>query len=219
MQTSVMARFRQPQSSRCMSRSFRLTCPELTMWNAVTMKKLLLLLSAFVVASCVSSHHTYQADSISLKKGKSTYYVKNVTVNLTLGHGAIPGDTSFSNKEELEKQFAKSLSTALKRKGQLASDLSNADAELEITIDYKRTFNYGGKALNKPQISHLVNIYKDGEKLVSLNQNNYTTKYSYFKEIAVNAEIASFNWGADDELQDINLISESIADEISNVGS
>ncbi len=183
------------------------------------MKKLLLILSVLVVTGCVSSPSMQDAESIPLEKGKSSYYLKNITVNLTLGHGAIPGDDSFSNEEELTKQFNNSLSMALKKKGILASDSSSADAELEITIEYKRNFNYGGKALNKPRISHLVNIYKDGKKLVSFGQDNYTTKYSYFKELAVNAEIASFNWGADDELQDINLISEAIVDEISNVGS
>jgi hypothetical protein len=185
----------------------------------MTINKLFLIFIAFVVVGCSSSPYTYHEKPISLKKGQSSYYLKDITVNLTLGHGAISGDNTFANKEEMAKQFESALNMALKEKGILATSSSNADADIEVIIDYKRNFNYGGKALNKPHLSHQVNIYKGSKKLVSFNASKYTTKYSYFKDLAVNIEISAFNWGADDELQDIEFISKTIVDDLSKVGS
>ena len=45
-----------------------------------------------------------------------------------------------------------------------------------------------------------------------------TTKYSYFKEMAVLAEIAAFRWDAQDEPTDIDLISKTLVDEIKDIG-
>jgi hypothetical protein len=184
----------------------------------MTIKKLLVVLVAFIVVGCSSSPYTYHVDSVPLKKGESSYYLKNIKVKLTQGHGAILGDTSFTTEEEMLKQFTSSLNEALNKKGILASNSSSADADLEMTIDYERRYNYGGKALNKPEVSHYVNISKSGEKLVSFGNSRYTTKYAYFKDAAVNIEIALFKWGADDELKDIDLISKLIVDDLSKVG-
>ncbi len=180
--------------------------------------KIIVLIIFSLAVGCAGSPYTNHAKQIPLEKGKSKYYLSTLDVKLTLGHGAIPEDTSYSSKEQLEEQFKDAITSALKNKGIFASDPSVADASLDAHIDYTRTFNYGGKALNKPKISHIVDIMKDDEKLVTISKNNYTTKYSYFEEIAVNLKIAAFKWGAEDELKDIALISEKIADDIFNIG-
>lgn len=185
----------------------------------MTINKMFLIFIAFVVVGCSSSPYTYHEKPTPLKKGQTSYYLKEISVNLTLGHGAISGDDTFSNKEEMTKQFENSLNLALKEKGILATSSSNADADIEVIIDYKRNFNYGGKALNKPHLSHQVNIYNGSKKLASFGVSKYTTKYSYLKDLAVNIEISAFKWGADDELQDIELISKTIVDDLAKVGN
>ena len=181
-------------------------------------KNILIFIVISLAVGCAGSPYTNHAKQIPWEKGKSKYYLGSLDIHLTLGHGAIPGDTSYSTEEQLEEQFKKAITAALTNKGIFTADSSAADASLDIRLDYTRTFNYGGKALNKPRISHVVDIMKDGEKLVTLSKSNYTTKYSYFEEMAVNVKIASFNWGAEDELKDINLISENIANDLFNVG-
>ncbi len=181
-------------------------------------KDILVLIAFTLAVGCAGSPYTDHAKQIPWEKGKSKYYLGSLEVHLTLGHGAIPGDTSYSTEEQLEEQFKKAITAALTNKGIFTSDPSTADASLDIRLDYTRTFNYGGKALNKPKISHDVDIMKDGEKLVTISKGSYTTKYSYFEEIAVNVKIAAFNWGAEDELKDIDLISENIANDLFNVG-
>ena len=86
-------------------------------------------------------------------------------------------------------------------------------------MDYERWFNWGGKALNKPHFRYSVKIYDNDDRLlVSYSIPVSTTKYSYFKEIAVLAEIAAFRWDAEDEPTDIDLISKTLVDEIKDIG-
>ncbi len=118
----------------------------------MTIKKLFLIFITFSVVGCSSSPYIYHEKPTSLKKGESHYHLRDIVVNLTLGHGALPGDDSFSNQEEIEKQFNNSIKTALKKKGIFAKNPLDSDAEIEVVIDYKRNFNYGGKALNKPHV-------------------------------------------------------------------
>lgn len=181
-------------------------------------KNILVLFVFSLIVGCAGSPYTHHVKQLPLEKGKSKYHLDSLDVNLVLGHGAIPGDTSYSTEEQLEEQFKKAIITALKNKGIFAPDPSVADASLDVHIDYTRTFNYGGKSLNKPKISHLVDIMKNAEKLVTISNSSYTTKYSYFEEIAVNLKISAFKWGAEDELKDIELISKNIADDLFNVG-
>lgn len=185
----------------------------------MTINKIFLIFIAFVVVGCSSSPYTYYEKPTLLKKGQTSYYLKEISVNLTLGHGAISGDDTFSNQEKMTKQFESALNLALKEKGILATSSSNADADIEVVINYKRNFNHGGKALNKPHVSHQVNIYNSGKKLASFGANKYTTKYSYFKELSVGIEIAAFRWGADDELQDVELIAKTIVDDLAKAGN
>lgn len=107
----------------------------------------------------------------------------------------------------------------MKEKGLLANSKSGAGATVDVTLQYTRTFNYGGKSLNKPKVSHRIVINKNNQKLASASQLNYTTKYGYLKDAAVNLEIASFNRDAEDEPEDIELIAKLIAEDIANAGS
>jgi hypothetical protein len=184
------------------------------------MKKIYTLFIALLLTGCGStSPFTYHVKPTPLKGNETNYVLGKVNVNLSLGHGAIPGDKSFATSSQLKKQFTSFLQKHLKDKGVLASSKSGAGAVVNVTVDYTRTFNHGGKSLNKPRVSHSIEIIRDESKLASLRQNNYTTKYGYLKDAAVNLEIATFNRDAEDEPEDIELIAELIAEDIANAGS
>ncbi|ODS22446.1 hypothetical protein AB835_14090 [Candidatus Endobugula sertula] len=85
-------------------------------------------------------------------------------------------------------------------------------------LTMKDGFNWGGKALNKPEVSFTAKVTKNGQLLASFGESKFTTKYGSFKDIAVNAQIAAFKWGAEDEPKDIELISKTIVDDVYNVG-
>lgn len=88
-----------------------------------------------------------------------------------------------------------------------------------INSIYLITFNSGGEALNKPQVSHSLAISQNEAKLASFASKKYTTKYAYFEDAAVNIEIAAFLWDSEDEPRDIELISKLIVEDLANIGS
>ena len=184
------------------------------------MKKIIFIFSLIlsVVFIGCSSRYVYHEKPTPIKQGITKYYLKNPVVNLTLGHGAIEGDKTFANQEALVAQFKKSLTQYLDEKKLLSSDEAKSDAVIEVTIDFNRTFNYGGKALNKPKFSYQVNIKKNGKLLVSYSVPEQVPTRGTVLDMPYNAKIAAFQRGAEDELKDVSLISERISDEIAEIG-
>ncbi len=183
------------------------------------MKKTYMVLIAVLLAGCSSdSLYTYYVKPTPLKNNGTNYFLGKVQVNLTLGHGAILGDKSFASSSQMKKQFTSFLQKHMKKKGLLSKSKNNA-VVVNVTLDYTRIFNYGGKSLNKPQISHTIEMVRGKERLASSRLVNYTTKYGYFKDMAVNLEIAAFSWDAEDELEDIEFIAKLIVEDIANAGS
>lgn len=172
---------------------------------------------AIFLSACASSPYTYHVEPTPIKKQNTAYAISAVNVNLTLGKGAIPGDESFVDEAELQKQFSSYLSSALAEKGILAQEGSE-HFEVIINIDYTRKFNIGGKALNKPEVSHWVTILNAEETLATFSQGPYTTKYAYLTNAAVDMQIATFLWGREDEPKDVKLISKIIVEDLANAG-
>lgn len=181
------------------------------------MEKIVVIVVAFFLSACASSPYEYYVTPTPIKKQKTEYKVDNIYVNLTPGHGAIPGDGVFANKSELQEQFKKYLEASLLQKGLLAKNGKDS-LDVSVTIDYKRTFNYGGKALNKPEVSHRVIIHNDKEELAGFSKSKYTTKYGFLEDAAVNIEISAFSWDQDDEPRDIELIAQLIVEDLVNAG-
>lgn len=173
------------------------------------LKKLCLFVMVLVITGCAS-----KIQKIPSEAGVSEFTLDNVNVNLILGDNAIEGDTTFASQNDLQQQFQSSITKYLKKNNLLAVEKSDGVAELNITIDYTRRFNWGGKALNKPEVSHVVDIYKGGENILTFSESGYTTKYSYLQDVAVNVQIASFTWDEKDEPKDIDLVSSLIVKDI-----
>lgn len=180
----------------------------------------LFLASSILFMGCSSTNYTYHEKPTPIKKGVTRYYLKNPVVNLKLEHGAIEGDKTFADQELLTGQFKKSLMENLTDKKLLAANEKSSDAVLEIKINFIRTFNYGGKALNKPKFSYSVEIKKNEKLLVSYGvPEQVPTKGSNILDIAYNAKIAAFQRGAEDELLDVDYISKKISEEIAGIGN
>lgn len=184
----------------------------------MTRSFLLMSLALSFLFGCSSSPYNYHVEPTPIVSGQSKYKISDVKVSLTLGQGAIEGDTSFASEEMLTKQFSDALQKSLESQ-RLSTTSTNANVyEVVVKIDYVRKFNYGGKALHKPEVSHHIIVEKDRTKLASFGRSHYTTKYAYLKDVAVMAEISAFKWGADDELEDVNLIAELIVEDLAKLG-
>jgi len=59
----------------------------------------------------------------------------------------------------------------------------------------------------------------NNKPLASFSIPKSTTKYSYVKDIAVNMQIGLYNWKAENEPQDIELISQTLVKELNELGN
>jgi hypothetical protein len=185
------------------------------------MKKFGLSLLSIIVAvgitGCGGSMYNYKVEPTPIKQESSKYIIRNVSLKLNHGHGRNLENKTFKNEDELKKSFVILLNKELKKQSLLGD---NKSFQVDIDIDYTRKYNHGGNALNKPEFFYTVRIYNLENKLLAdFTIPRSTTKYGYFKDAAVNLEIAVFEWNAEDEPQDIELISKTLIKELSQLGN
>ena len=174
----------------------------------------LIVLGAFFVGC--GGRYKYNVEPTPIQKGVAKYIVSDFNLTLINQPTRYEHNTNYKNESELRDEFVEFINKHLKEQGILGDENS---FKIKIQMDYERWFNWGGKALNKPHFRYSVKIYDNDDRLlVSYSIPVSTTKYSYFKEIAVLAEIAAFRWDAEDEPTDIDLISKTLVDEIKDIG-
>ena len=172
-------------------------------------------LMALIFTGCGGSMYHYDVNPTPLKKGQTKYVLNTVNLTLAHGHGRNLQNNTFANEEELKKSFEVFITQALKEKDLFAEN----GYKLDIDMNYTRTYNYGGNALNKPQFFYVVKVLDTNNKLIaSFSIPRSTTKYSYAKDIAVNMQIGFFKWKAEEEPQDIELISKTLVKELYELG-
>ncbi|MDR1554960.1 MAG: hypothetical protein LBS39_02915 [Campylobacteraceae bacterium] len=169
-------------------------------------------LALMLFAGCGSKVY-YKVKPTPLEQGKSTYIIDKLELRLDESTKDITNLT-YLNQEQLSESFKEKITNQLKEQGIFGDEYL-----INIDIDYVRVFNMGGNKLNKPNFKYSIEILnKSGELIASYGIPVSTTKYSYFKDIAVFTEIATFNRDAEDEPEDIELISKTIVEEIKNIG-
>jgi len=173
-------------------------------------------LNSAMVKTAEALKHKYNVEPTPIQKGVAKYIVSDFNLTLTNQPTRYEHNTNYKNESELRDEFVEFINKHLKEQGILGDENS---FKIKIQMDYERWFNWGGKALNKPHFRYSVKIYDNADRLlVSYTIPLSTTKYSYFKDIAVSAEIAAFRWDAEDEPTDIDLISKTLVDEIKDIG-
>ncbi|MDR1285814.1 MAG: hypothetical protein LBJ88_06410 [Campylobacteraceae bacterium] len=156
---------------------------------------------------------TYTIKPTPLEHGKSTYVINELNLHL-IEQGKDITNLTYLTQEQLAESFKHNIASQLKEQGIYGNEYI-----VNIDIFYNRVFNIGGNKLNKPKFKYDIRILnKNNELLASYTIPLSTTKYSYFKEIAVNTEISTFNRDVEDEPEDVELISKTIAKEIKEIG-
>lgn len=177
------------------------------------------LLFAIIVSftGCSSSTYVYNVKPTPIKQGVSKYSIRNIDLKLVEGEGKNVENKTYISESELKNSFKAFIDKALLEKSMLADA---ASLQLDIDINYTRVYNYGGNTLNKPEFVYTVKVYNaDNVLLATATIPKSTTFYGRFKDMAVNLEIATFQWDAEDEPQDVELISKTLVRELSEIGS
>lgn len=186
----------------------------------MTIRALAVIFVSFLMAACATPY-TYHQNPTPLKKRVTKYYLEDVSMNLTLGDGAPSDNTQFADKDKLGEQLRQGLISELSEQRIYAASKAEADAVLSVYLNYKRTFNIGGRALNKPQFGFRFTASdKQNQPLASYDVSgfNFVPDYGFPRQTAIDLEIAAFLWGAEDEINDINRIAFSIVNEVRKVG-
>lgn len=173
------------------------------------------LILAILFGGCGGGYH-YDVKPTPLQKGISKYVLGDFKFSLTEDHRN-KANLTYKNEQELKKDFVAAINKNLAQIGLLG--VEGKDYRIDITMNYLRRFNYGGNALNKPYFDYSVEIFDNtGTRLASYAISTSTTKYSYFKDLAVNLQIGTYQRDAEDEPEDIELIAKTLVGEISEIG-
>jgi hypothetical protein len=155
----------------------------------------------------------YAVKPTPLQQGKSTYQLGNFKLDLD-DSSKDPSNFEYLNQEGLANSFKNKITSQLKEQ-----NIYGDEYTIDVDMFYSRVFNIGGNKLNKPQFVYTVSILdKEGKLLASYTIPKSTTKYTYFREIAVNMQIGTFNRGPENEPEDIELISKTLVRDIKEIG-
>lgn len=185
------------------------------------MALLRILLLPLLLVGCASQPFHYSQTPTPLVQGQSQYFVGAVRIKLVNGPGGDPDNLDFADQQQLTRHFTALLKANLAKGNQLAARLADADAVLELDMEYVRHFNFGGRSLNKPEVSfsaYLLSPDHSLRPLADFRVARFTTRYPQPQDAEINAEIAAYRWDDKDEPRDLALIAQSIAEDLARVG-
>jgi hypothetical protein len=195
------------------------------------MKKLLTIISLIFITSCSSNSFTYLQKPTSITKNQTKYYVADVDIKFVDGlyHKArgevavfnLPKSmhkdfSAYPNQEELSEIFKNAFEKKLKEK-EIYSDNKEDPNTLELSFkaDYERLgIAWSKTAYNFFAISHEAIISKNKKEIARSKVSNYKAK----RGSVSNLKSIFAQKGPEDEIEDINIVTESLVREISNLG-
>lgn len=168
-----------------------------------------------VMIGACSTNPKQSVAPIGFKVGEAKFNLLSTKLQLNHGHGA-PGDiTIFASQDEMQETL-NGLVKVKMAEARLIAPQSNF--AIEIFVNYDRVYNIGGKALNKPKVSYVTKIYRDGVLVRTRESGTFTTKFPGLKDAAVNFEIAAFKWDKEDEPKDLEVIASTIISDLQKIG-
>lgn len=174
-------------------------------------KSVMLVISCLLLSGCASWF-----SSVPKSKPVTSFYVESINVHLKEGDWGETGNKAFSSQETLNKDFAYSIQKYLVEHDIYAVKRSARSAGLVINIDYTRRYKYGGEALSRPLVSHIVQVYQHGQLITTLERSNYAPINGFFSAVFINLMQAVHLWDKSDEHIDADNISASIVDDLAD---
>lgn len=176
------------------------------LFNGETMKNLLLLGVALILAGCASSPYEYYGEKPVQDSGKYTF--KTGEVKLILNTERQP--EGYLDQAQLENILNEKLVGHLKEK-----EIYNANSNLtaNVVVDYQRKFGYGD-SLAKPKFTFAIEIFDDERKVGTTSIGLSTTSFGTFGNAAVNAQVGTGTWDEENEPEDIDMIAFSISHDL-----
>jgi hypothetical protein len=158
-------------------------------------------IAVLFVAGCASSPKEAEVKS-DLVKGHPYYLVG---ANLRLEVSRIGGDKTiqYLSQEALAARFKSSLTRKMLSNNMVTEDAAQAQANLDVTLNFKRTFVAMTNRRMNPIMSFELTAHKDGKVLAKYTSGTYTSGTRMYAEKT-----------DDDEYAVVDLFADKIVEEI-----
>jgi hypothetical protein len=184
------------------------------------MKKMYLVIIglAFLLNGCGGSKYNYTVTPTPLKAKKTTYKLRTFNFTYAEGRYATPNNKEYMSEKQLKEYFKTKIIEHLK-KNNIYSQKENNSFYIDINLEYIRNYYWGGVSLMKPHFKHTVKIFNSSNQEVAISTISYSEpKYAYFKEGIVSAQILAGLRRQGGEIEDINLITKLLVNDLAEAG-
>lgn len=166
-------------------------------------------LSAVVLVGCASGFQYYPG-SESYRDGPQA--LKDIIVNVDLHTAKSP--EGYLKAPEIEALIKQDIIQNLSADGRLKyTPDSNNGLVAKVYVNYTRRFSYGD-ALAKPLFSGKTTILDKDKEIGSYSYGEVTTSFGTFGDAAVNLQVGTGTWDAEDEPRDFEMVAKSVASDL-----
>lgn len=184
--------------------------------------KFVALLAVMFLTACASSPYQYSQNPTSLKKGASKYQVASVDLTLENNRKLWTSDAvvaSYPDQEAVKSMVAEELQRLLKAKGISVATADEANAVIDVQLNYRRSF-VAGSGVTYPVLSFsLAGKDRQGEQLVSYYAGEGMLKGGGRKSIINDQKIMFGKYDHEEEREDIASVAYLIFEAIANIGN
>lgn len=184
--------------------------------------KFVALLAVMFLTACASSPYQYSQNPTSLKKGVSKYQLASVDVTLENNRKLWTSDAvvaGYPNQDAVRSMVAEELQRLLAAKGISAATVDEANAVIDVQLNYRRSFVVGS-GVTQPVISFsLSGKDRQGEELVSYYAGEGALRGGGRKSIVNDQKIMFGKYDHEEEREDIAAVAYLIYEAIANMGN
>lgn len=184
--------------------------------------KFAVLLAAIFLTACTTSPYQYRENPTSLKKGVSKYHVKSVELTLENSKKLWTSNdvvASYPSQDTVKLMVAEEMRRLLKSKGIYAEAQNEANATIDVNLNYRRSFVVGS-GVTYPTVSFsLTGRDGQGEEVVSYYSGEGLLKGGGRKSIVNDHKILLGKYDQEEEREDIAAVASLIYEAIANMGN
>lgn len=183
--------------------------------------KYLLALVAIFCAALANASYQYTDGTTVLKKGASRYHIGQVTV--ALENNRKPWTTKatvalYPDQAAVQEMIMGDLRKQLEGRGLYAGAPADADASIDVQVNYRRSFALG-KGVAYPLVSFVLSAKNgDGQELVSYQSAEGLLQAGGRKSMAEDQKIMFGKYDQEEEREDIAAVANLIYEAIANMG-
>lgn len=163
---------------------------------------LVLLATALLLVGCASSPKEVPIEKTFLKG--APYFVVGANVNLEVMRFGGDKTIKYPSKQDLSSRFKTVLTNKMRGNHMLAEDSEQAQANLDVTLNFTRTFVALTNRRMNPIMSFEFIAHKEGKVLAKFKSKTYTSSTRMYSKKSDADEFAVLDLFADKIVKQIN---------------